>query len=230
MTQPRRALVAYATLGTVLALAGCGGSGHGEAPTGQALKAARCPVTRLSSKLTVGTCRSPDGIWRLRFRQGTANGRLFLTRRGQSKSAEMYHSRDACCTDLAWAGPHLLVFLDYPLVESLDPTSRTVTMLGNLNDAVVSPDGRWVAGAGASGPEDPVATTVYLLGVAAKKCLVVPGSSADAAGFTRDGRAVIVRRNLHSGTPELRQFTISSLHDDCPARQVATRRVTWIGS
>lgn len=122
------------------------------------------------------------------------------------------------------------MFLDYPLVESLDPTTRVVTLLGDLNDFVVAPNGQWVAGVGAAGPGDPIATTVYVLGVAAKKCLVVPGTSADAAGFTRDNKAVVVRRSSHSAEPELRQFALSSLHADCPPRQVLTRRVTSIGS
>jgi hypothetical protein len=76
-----------------------------------------------------------------------------------------------------------------------------------------------------------VATTVYVLGVEAKKCLVVPGTSAAAAGFTRDGTSVIVQRNTDPGKqPQLRQFALSSLHADCPPRQVETQRTTFIGS
>jgi hypothetical protein len=74
----------------------------------------------------------------------------------------MYQSNNACCRYMAWARPHLLVFLDYPLVESLDPTTRKVTLLGDLNDAVVAPNGGWVAGSGTAGPDDPVASTVYV--------------------------------------------------------------------
>jgi hypothetical protein len=220
-------LVAAAGVVLGLALAGCGESGS--APTGPALKAAQCPVHRISSKLTVGACRSPDGVWRLRFRQGTANGRLFLVPGGQTKAVEMYHSNNACCSDIAWAKPHLLLFLDYPLVQSLDPTTRTVTLLGSLSGAVASPDGRWVAGTGSAGPEDPIATTAYVLGVGARKCLVVPGHSVGVAGFTRDGKAVIVQRSLPPGKPKLRQFSLASLHADCP-RDVVTRRITSIGS
>jgi hypothetical protein len=210
-----------------LALAGCGESGTD--PTGPALEATKCPVHRISSRLTVGRCPSPDRVWRLRFRQGTANGRLFLTRAGQSKAVEMYHSRNACCSDIAWAKPHLLLFLDYPLVESLDPTTRIVTQLGSLSGIVVAPTGRWVAGTGSAGPEDPIATTVYVLGVDAPRCLVVPGSAFAVAGFTRNGKAVIVERGHYPGKPRLRQFSLSSLHADCP-RDVVTRRITSIGS
>ena len=208
--------------------AGCGGGGEGSAPSGPATKAAVCPVQRISSKLTGGTCRSPDGDWTLKLRQGTSYGRLFLVRRGQSKSVQMYHSNNACCSDIAWARPHLLLFLDYPLVESLDPTTRTVTMLGSLSDIVASSTGQWVAGTGSAGPEDPIATTVYVLGVGSKKCLVVPGTSLDAAGFTRDGKAVIVQRG-HSGKPQLRQFALSSLQPDCP-RDVVTKRISSFGN
>jgi hypothetical protein len=210
-----------------LLVAGCGASGS--APTGPALAAAQCPVHRISSKLTVGACGSPDGLWRLRFRQGTQNGRLFLIRRGGSKAVEMYHSNNACCSDIAWAKPHLLLFLDYPLVESLDPTTRTVTQLGSLSGVAVSRSGRWVAGTGSAGPEDPIGTTVYVLGVDARRCLVVPGSAFAVAGFTRADDAIIVERSLPPGKPRLRQFDLSSLHADCP-RDVVTRRITSIGN
>ena len=114
------------------------------------------------------------------------------------------------------------------VVESLDPTTRTVTLLGSLSGIVVSPDGQWVAGSGSAGPDDPIATTVYVLGVEARSCLVVPGTSSDAAGFTHDGKAVVVERGF-PGKAQLRQFSLSSLHADCP-REVAPRRVTSIGS
>jgi hypothetical protein len=223
-----RTVGALLVLGVVLA--GCGGSSNGTTPTGAALQLPQCPVTPLSSKLIVGTCHSPDSAWRLQYRRATASGRLFLAR-GQGNSVEMYHSSNDCCENITWAKPHLLLFVDYPLVETLDPTTRTVTMLGQLNDAVVSLNGRWVAGSGAAGPGDPVATTVYVLGVDAKKCLVVPGTSADAAGFTRDGTSVIVRRNVDpEKQPQMRQFALSSLKADCPPRQVMTQRTTFIGN
>ena len=199
-------------------LAACGSSG-GTAPTGTAVRAPQCPVTRVSSKLTVAACLSPDGAY----------GILFLAGRGGGKTVEMYHSSNACCSDIAWTRPHLLLFLDYPLVESLDPTTRAVTLLGSLGDAVASPDGRWVAGTGSAGPETSIARTVYVLGVPAKKCLVVPGASFGVAGFTHDGKAVIVERGAPGDKPELRQFAVASLHSDCP-RDVVARRVTTTGS
>ena len=215
-------------LAFVVLAAGCGGGGGGSVPSGPATKAAVCPVQRVSSKLTRATCHSPDGEWTLNLRQGTTTGRLFLSRGGQSKGVQMYHSRNSCCQYMAWAGPHTLLFLDYPLVESLAPTTKTVTTLGTLSNMVVSPTGRWVAGTGSAGPDDPIATTVYVLGVGAKKCLVVPGTSLNAAGFTRDGNAVIVQRG-DPGKPQLRRFALSSLQPDCP-RDVATKRVSSIGN
>lgn len=131
----------------------------------------------------------------------------------------MYHSNNACCSDIAWAKPHLLLFLDYPLVESLDPTTRTVTLLGSLSDLVVSPAGSWVAGTGSAGPEDPIARTVYVLAVGSKKCLAVPGTFFDVAGFTRDGKAVIVERS----TPPASRSSVSS-----PSRRsTPTALETW---
>ena len=227
MIRPVGVLAVSAVGALGLLLTGCGASGS--APTGPALEAAQCPVHRISSKLTVGACRSPDRLWRLRFRQGAENGRLFLIRSGRSRAVEMYHSSNACCSDIAWTRPHLLLFLDYPLVESLDPTTRTVTQLGSLSGIVVSRTGRWVAGTGSAGPEDPIATTVYVLGVDARRCLVVPGSAFAVAGFTREGNAIIVEQSRPPGTPRLRQFALSSLHADCP-RDVASRRITSIGN
>ena len=94
---------------------------------------------------------------------------------------------------------------------------------------VVSTNGRWVAGTGSAGPEDPIANTVYVLAVGARKCLAVPGTSYGVAGFTRDGSAVIVQRDSSPSKPQLRQFALSSLHTDCP-RDVLTKRVTSIGN
>ena len=186
-------------------------------------------MQRVSSKLTRATCHSPDGAWTLKLRQGTSYGRLFLARRGQSKSVQMYHSSNSCCQYMAWARPHLLLFVDYPLVQSLDPTTRKVTLLGDLNDAAISPNGAWVAGSGAAGPDDSVATTVYILSVGARKCLVVPGTAVAAAGFTRDSKSVIVRRGFHHGKWQLAQFPLSSLSANCP-KQVVTKRVSSYGS
>lgn len=210
-------------------LAGCGGGGEGSAPSGPAAKRAECPVQRVSSKLTRSVCRSPDGAWTLRLKKGTSYGRLFLARRGQSERVQMYHSNNACCSDIAWARPHLLLFLDYPLVESLDPSTRKVTLLGDLSHVIVSSNGRWVAGTGSAGPGDPIGTTVYVLAVGAHRCLVVPGTSYGAAGFTRDGNAVIVQQSSSAGKPQLRQFSLSSLRTDCP-RDVLTKRVTSSGT
>jgi hypothetical protein len=100
--------------------------------------------------------------------------------------------------------------------------------LGALSEAVVSPDGRWIAGTGSAGPERPIARTAYALGVDAKKCLVVPGMSLGVAGFTSDSKAVIVERTA-GDEPERRQFAIASLAAHCP-REVAAKRVTTTGS
>jgi hypothetical protein len=206
--------VAFAVL-----VAGCGGSSS--APTGAAVTGRECHANRVSGSLTAVNCPSPDGTWQLKAR-GRASSflRLFLARSGQ-KPVLMYRSGNACCSYLGWARPHLLVFIDYPQVMSLDPRRRKVTNFGSLGDLVVSPNGDWVAGYGPGGPGDPTATTVYVLAVHSQsrkeQCLVVPGSWGNAKGFTPDSKAVIVSGVHH--VEQLRQFTLSSLHAGCPAAE-----------
>jgi hypothetical protein len=204
--------VAVATLVT-----GCGGSGS--VPTSAAVKGRECPAHQVSGTLTVVDCRSPDGTWQLKARGRTSSFlRLFLVQSGQ-KPVLMYRSGNACCSYIGWARPHLLLYVDYPEVMSLDPTTRKVTNFGSLGDLVVSPNGDWVAGYGPGGPGDPTATTVYVLAVhsqsRAEKCLVVPGSWGNAEGFTPDSKAVIVSGVHH--VEQLRQFSLASLHTGCPA-------------
>jgi hypothetical protein len=203
----------------VLVVAGCGGSAS--VPPGAAVTGRECPANRVSGSLTVVGCRSPDGTWRLKAR-GRAESFLRLSlARGGRKPVPMYRSGNACCSYVGWARPHLLVFIDYPEVMSLDPTTRKLTNFGSLGDLVVSPNGDWVAGDGPGGPGDPTATTVYVLAVHSQsrkeQCLVVPGSWGDAKGFTADSKAVIVSSVHH--VEQLRQFTLSSLHAGCPAAE-----------
>jgi len=198
----------------ILVVAGCGGSGS--VPTGAAVRGRECPTNGVSGRRVEVDCRSPDGAWHL-MGHGRTFLRFFLARRAQ-KPTLMYRSGNACCSYIGWAKPHLLVFIDYPQVLSLDPTTRRVTSFGALGDLVVSPDGNWVAGYGPGGPGDPTATTVYVLAVHSQsrkeECLVVPGSWGDAKGFTPDSKAVIVNRYQHG--QQLRQFSLSSLHARCP--------------
>lgn len=214
MTLLRWWLVAVAV---AVAVAGCGGSSS--APTGAAVTGRECHANRVSGSLTVVDCHSPDGTWQLKAR-GRASSflRLFLARSGQ-QPVQMYRSGNACCSYIGWSRPHLLVFIDYPQVMSLDPVTRKVTNFGSLGDLVVSPNGHWVAGYGPGGPGDPTATTVYVLAVHSRghkeNCLVVPGSWGDASGFTPDSKAVIVKGVHHAH--QLRQFSLSSLHAGCPA-------------
>jgi hypothetical protein len=140
---------------------GCGGSGS--IPAGPAVTGRKCPTSGASGRRVVVGCRSTDGAWQLKG-HGRTFLRLFLARRGQ-KPVLMYRSGNACCSYIAWAKPHLLVFIDYPQVMSLDPPTRKVTSFGSLGDLVMSPNGDWVAGYGPGGPGDPTATTVYVLAV-----------------------------------------------------------------
>jgi hypothetical protein len=128
----------------------------------------------------------------------------------------MYTSAGCCWTYIGWAKPHLLFFLESTLVMSLDPASRKVRHLAQLSDMAVSPDGRWLAGDGPGGPEEPIAQTVYVLSTDAHECLVVPGHPASVQGFTSDSKAVIVLRSYTYPDTKLIQYAISSLPTGCP--------------
>src|SRR5262245_38967276 len=140
----------WLVLGAFVCLAAsCGGSG-GSAPAGPAVKAPECPQDPAPGRGSsyAGRCRSPDGLWLLRFHEHSGStDTLSLTRRGQDKSVQMNMSLGS---PIAWARPHLLLFDDDTLVTSLDPASQKVRTLAQLADLAVSPNGRWFAGNGAS--------------------------------------------------------------------------------
>lgn len=207
----RSALVALALL-----LGGCGGSGVGVTPTA----ARQCAIKYTKSGIKAGTCRSPDGAWLLSFRNATAGWacRLYLRRRGTHRQVLMYRTQNAYCSELAWAKPHLLVFENDDQVMTLAPTTGKLRLIVGFGDFVVSPDGRWVAGFANEPPE--IAETVDVVAANGRTCLVVPHTSHqsdEVAGFTRDGKGVIVRRrrfipnNFATGASQLVPFTISAL-------------------
>jgi hypothetical protein len=199
----------------VLVAACCGGIALGAARVGPAVKAPPCPVRQVSRRQT-GRCLSPDGVWRLTYRaRSGSKGKLFLARRGQAKSALMY-AGDGFLSYITWAKPHLLFFIDDFQVMSLDPTRRKVRHLAQLDDLVVSPNGRWFAGSGAGGHGNPVASQIYVLSANARQCLVVPGQAVSVRGFTRNSKAVIVLRALRYPETRLVRFGLASLRAGCP--------------
>lgn len=137
----------------------------------------------------------------------------------------MYHSADACCTNLTWARPHLLLFDDDYRVFTLDPTTRAVRAIAGFSEFLVSPDGRWMAGFAGQPPELP--ETVGVVSLRKPGCLVVPHGTQETdeiAGFTRDSKSVIVGRTdlESSGRPSrLVQFALSALHTACPPSMLA---------
>jgi len=112
---------------------------------------------------------------------------------------------------ITWARPHLLLFDDDTLVTSLDPASRKVRTLAQLDDLAVSPDGRWLAGSGAS-----LSPYAYVVSTDGRTCLVIPGRTFGVQGFTPDSKAVIVLRSDKYPKKRLIQYPIPALHAACP--------------
>ena len=147
----------------------------------------------------------------MRFRVSSGSGStLWVTRRGQRKGVSTYTLRGVCC-QYTWARPHLLLFIDTTLVSSLDPASRKVRNLAQLSDSIVSPDGRWFAGDGAS-----LSPYAYVVSTDGRKCLVIPGRTFGVRGFTPDSKAVIILRTDKYPKRRLIQYSIASLRTACP--------------
>jgi hypothetical protein len=199
-----------------LFLAGCAGGGT-DVSASDVTAAAVC-----AQYPTSGTsCSSPDGAFSVTFIGAQPRGSIHLFA-GGSGGVMVYHSTNGCCTDMAWAKPHTLLFDDdYQLIR-LDPVTRKHRIISDWSDFVVSPDGRWIAGWAYSGG-DSVAPpeTVGVLSIDGKTCLSVPHSSNEsdeAAGFTQDGKSVIVTRRpfdpgegVTSSSIKLVAYPISSL-------------------
>jgi hypothetical protein len=200
----------------VVVAAGYRGSAAGSTVVGRAVKAPRCPVHQVSRR-EEGSCLSPDRLWRLTYRaRSGSKGKLFLARRRQAKSTLMY-AGDGFLSDITWAKPHLLLFINDFQVMSLDPARRKVRHLAQLDGFVLAPNGRWFAGLGAGGPGNPVASHVYVLSANERNCLVVPGEAVSVRGFTRDNKSVIVLRALKYPKTRLSRFALASLRAGCPA-------------
>jgi hypothetical protein len=213
-------------LALVVVLAGCGGGGLGMTPTGQAVKAPVC-----GRAATVGTCRSPDGAWRVSLKNGVG-GRacaLYLTRVSTGQRTRMYGSNQDGCSYLTWAEGDLLLFQSNADLHALNPATRLVTQPAAFNEFVVSPNRRWAAGDAVGGPESPQ-VTVYALTANNSKCVVVPLASHRTdrvVGFTNDSKSLIVSTapwNGMSAPPpgptRMREFSLSTLHTDCGGSQM----------
>lgn len=199
-----------------LTLAGCGESvtAVSDADVAEAAVCAQYPTSGTS-------CSSPDGAFSVTFTGTEPRGSIELSRGGARSVLVMYHSTNACCTDVTWAKPHTLLFDDdYQLIR-LEPLTRTHTTIASWSDFVVSPDGRWIAGYSYVGGSAAPALTVRVLSVDGKTCLAVPHGSHESdspAGFTRDGKRVIVGREPYDpgngvtgGPSQLVSYAISSL-------------------
>jgi hypothetical protein len=207
--QPVRRIASQFALGALLGmfLAGCGGGGA---------EVSASDVTAARDCTLVSHCPSPDGAWAV-----TAPGSILISHRGSRREVSMYQSNDSCCTNVMWAKPHTLFFVDDYRVFRLDPATRKHTVIASWSDFFVSPDGRWIAGFAYVGGSVAPASTVGVLSIDGKTCLAVPHSSHEsdeAVGFTRDGKSVVVKRQpfvpnngVTSSDYKLVSYAISSL-------------------
>lgn len=210
--------VAGGAAGVAYALVSSTSVSQGVAVASPGIAAKPCPFYPVQHALQNCHSRGSDWVLSIRYDRYSSVCKLRFSRGNSRRPVWIYRSGGGCLQGQSiWVKPHLLIFpSDYPLVNSLDPSTHNVTLLGQLSDFLVSPNGRWVAGPGPGDPKvSPEANTIYLLSVGGRECLVVPGRSADIAGFTPDSQNVIVRVYAH-GTTALRQFAISSLHPTCP--------------
>ena len=159
------------------------------------------------------TCRSPDGLW-LVSQHGKYGKCSLVFGYGGSGKRVRFRSPTGCSKSVTWVKPHLLVLGGDVLAVSFDPSHRKVRVLAQLADFRVSPDGHWIAGPGPGQSRE--AVTVYVRSIRGRKCLVVPGTSVEIAGFTPNSENVIVIRSEAGGSKQLRQFALSSLRPGCP--------------
>jgi hypothetical protein len=143
-----------------------------------------------------------------------------LTGAGGARRTLSYYGD--CCTEIAWARPHRLVFTGDGGYSAyvFDPGRGKETYLGGFSNIYASPDGRWVLG---DVYDDEIGGGGHSLGglvsLATGRCFAVPGDvsvgqgSPGETGFTPDGSAVVV--GPHGNR---RRYPISSLRQPCGAR------------
>lgn len=137
-------------------------------------------------------CLSPDKRWSVKSAYHHGRGSLILTRRSNGKRA-IYRSGDSCCYFVAWAKPHLLVFIDADRLVRFQPASRQKREreIPALAGFSLSPNEKWIATWTRPGPLD--TPTVEVLSTYGSKCFNI-GPAAASAGFSSDSKEVIVGR------------------------------------
>lgn len=148
---------------------------------------------------------SPDGSWSLAYTRTHGYGHLDITQRATGRVFRMYSSNDACCGQIRWLRPHLLIFIDDYRTKTLDPTTKRVATIANFSNYVVSADGRWVAGWADCG--DHSQESVDVVRITGGRCRQVPrrpDQDDNALRFSRDDRNLTIRRrffDVKNGAP-----------------------------
>lgn len=144
-----------------------------------------------------GGCHSPDGKWSVVVLNHGTGCMLAITRTSTGRVDRLNES-GSCVPDL-WAADRFLVLVGYSSlhgrVVSIDPASRHQQVLARLEDFIVSPDKRWIAGeprySTTSGPR-----SVAAISLATGSCRLVARTSSP-------GQSVSVWKSPWSFRPPL---------------------------
>ena len=140
--------------------------------------------------------------------QTGSTGYLDIGPVGASAKRTVYSSNDACCSNLVWATPRLIVFADDYRVKTVDVTTGRVRRIADFSNFSVSHDGRWVAGWANSGGHGP--QTIAVVSITGTNCRVLPRPKpADDSDprFSADGRRLSFMRRRYD--PKLNEDTSS---------------------
>ena len=140
---------------------------------------------------------SPDGKWSLAVTRKHGYGHLDITQRATRHVFRMYSSNDACCAQITWVRPHLLIFIDDYQTKTLDPVTKRVVTIAGFSNFVLSVDGRWVAGWADCGGH--CAEAVDVVPITGGRCEQVPrrpNQDDNAVRFSRDGRSLTIQRRV----------------------------------
>jgi hypothetical protein len=144
-----------------------------------------------------GGCHSPDGKWAIVVENEGRGCTLTVTRVGTGRHERIRQS-GSCVPDL-WIGHSFVVQEDIygrnGRVVTVDPPSRTPTLLARFNSFVVSPNKRWIAGQAGSG-EPFGARVVAVMSLASHTCRVVTEANSPDQNVSVDKSPWSIRPEL----------------------------------